>query len=279
MGLHDEARQASGTNSSHLADAFEVKDAVRHIDIRGRRGMPATPDSLAAKLGLGASRAQKLIANMETAGLVQSIGPGIRLSNAGRQLARQLMRVDPAFLNLPFLKIIGASPAAVLKSGGCCSGLTRLAITALQTVGIRASQITLYNRDDCTHCLIEVVFEGTAIAADPSYGIYYVDRRGRFIGMEHLREGKKPTLRSLPGCKATGYPDNPYYLFSFHKTRTANWTGSTWRRVTYACLRRLLGSRIDNVKVHPWFEWPQIILATAIAFFAFAANGVWLLLS
>ncbi len=75
-----------------LAGRARVEDALKHIHSREQRGPLATAESLAGKLALSVKRALDLISEMETGGLVQSTGPGVRLSADGRNLARRVIR-------------------------------------------------------------------------------------------------------------------------------------------------------------------------------------------
>ncbi len=83
---------ARWNRARELAERVRVEDALKHIHARELRGPLATPESLAGKLGLSVRRALELIAEIERGGLVQSTGPGLRLSTAGRQLARRVIR-------------------------------------------------------------------------------------------------------------------------------------------------------------------------------------------
>jgi hypothetical protein len=68
---------------------------------------------------------------------------------------------DPYFL-LPVLGPLGATPAAVIRKGGCCSGMSRLYITALHQLGVPAAQVTVYHAaGHAQHCLVEVDLEAS----------------------------------------------------------------------------------------------------------------------
>jgi DtxR family Mn-dependent transcriptional regulator len=75
-----------------LAERARVEDALKHIHAREGRGTLATPESLAGKLGFSVRAALALIATMEERGLVQSTGPGLRLTATGRELAVRVIR-------------------------------------------------------------------------------------------------------------------------------------------------------------------------------------------
>jgi len=75
-----------------LAQRALVEDALKHIHAREQRETLATPESLAGKLEVRIRQALDLIAEMEEGGLVQSTGPGLRLSRSGRQLALRVIR-------------------------------------------------------------------------------------------------------------------------------------------------------------------------------------------
>ena len=78
---------------------------------------------------------------------------------------------DPAPVAAVFAPL-GATPSAVLRQGGCCSGLSRLMILMLAELGIRARQITFYHREGhAQHCLVEARLADGPLIADPSYGI------------------------------------------------------------------------------------------------------------
>src|SRR5690348_15568307 len=48
---------------------------------------------------------------------------------------------DPRFIPIAALDILGGTPVSILRRGGCCSGLSRLYITGLATLGIKAAQV------------------------------------------------------------------------------------------------------------------------------------------
>ena len=75
-----------------LAQRALVEDALKHIHAREQREALATPESLAGKLQVSIKQALELIAEMEEGGLVQSTGPGLRLSRSGLELAVRVIR-------------------------------------------------------------------------------------------------------------------------------------------------------------------------------------------
>ncbi|UCC49812.1 MAG: metal-dependent transcriptional regulator [Gemmatimonadota bacterium] len=75
-----------------LAERVIVEDALKHIHARELRGTLATPESLAGKLDVGVRRALQLISDIQGRGLIQSTGPGLRLSPEGRKLALRVIR-------------------------------------------------------------------------------------------------------------------------------------------------------------------------------------------
>jgi hypothetical protein len=197
----------------------------------------------------------------------------LRLGGAIHGRVRRLPD-DPHFL-LPVLGPLGAAPGAVVGKGGCCSGMSRLYITALQLLGIDAAQVTLYHSSGhAQHCLVEVDFGDARLIVDPSYGFSYHRADGRPLGLDELRGGCTPHFRSLPGTAETQYPSNSYYDFRYAETRTANWTKSRLRRFAYAVLHRLTGGGIDTLRLHPLLEWPQLLLAAALVMLG--AGGVFL---
>lgn len=171
---------------------------------------------------------------------------------------------DPYFL-VPFLGPLGATPTAVIREGGCCSGMSRLYITALHQLGVSAAQVTVYHAaGNAQHCLVEVNLGSERVIVDPSYGFSYHDADGGPLGLEQLRRGCIPHFRSLPGTQETHYPRNDYYDFSYSHTRTANWTKSGVRRLAYRVLHRVTRGGIDTLRLHPLMEWPQLLLAAAL---------------
>jgi len=86
-GILDRLRQAR-----QLAQRALVEDALKHIHAREQRDTLATPESLAGKLQVSIKQALELIAEMEEGGLVQSTGPGLRLSRSGLELAVRVIR-------------------------------------------------------------------------------------------------------------------------------------------------------------------------------------------
>jgi hypothetical protein len=171
-------------------------------------------------------------------------------------------RQDPLFVSRVF-HIFGATPTAVLQSGGCCSGKARLYILGLDALGIRSAQITLYHVSGCAqHCAVEVAVNGDRMIVDPLYGLYYTDSRGLPLGLEDLQTGRQPTLQTLPFSTATAYPPYPYYDFDYGNTKTANWTCSMPRRTAYRLLHIVSGGGIDRFRVPAILEWPQILISS-----------------
>lgn len=74
------------------SDRVTVEDALKHIHARELRGTLATPESLAGKLRIRVKAALDLISRMEQGELIQSTGPGLRLSTAGRKAAIRVIR-------------------------------------------------------------------------------------------------------------------------------------------------------------------------------------------
>lgn len=172
---------------------------------------------------------------------------------------------DPVFLCRP-LEPLGATPMAVLRHGGCCSGLSRLYILALDVLGIQAAQVTLYHASgQAQHCLVEVTLQRERVLVDPMYGFYYRSPDGAPLGMDGLRSGCTPVFHAIPGSTCTSYPANDYYRFDYTATRTANWTATRTRRTAHRVLAAVTLGGIDTWRVPAALEWPQLILASALA--------------
>jgi hypothetical protein len=192
---------------------------------------------------------------------VESSAVKIALELAGVIHSRIPHERDPIFLPMPPFSSLGATPGSVLRIGGCCSGITRLYIVALQTLGIRAYQVTLYHESDTYHhCLAEVCLGRDKMLIDATYGFYYVDEKERPVSQRDLRKGKEPTFRKLPYSVNDSYPPHSIYRFNYRNTKTANWHMTSLRRRTYRVLNKISPSRIDYLKVPAMLEWPQIIL-------------------
>jgi hypothetical protein len=173
---------------------------------------------------------------------------------------------DHAFLGIEFLELIGATPGEVLRRGGCCSGLSRLYIIALRTLGIRAAQVTLYHESGVArHALVEVRIGTDRWIIDPTYGFHYVDDAGRPLGLAALRAGTAPHFRPLIEGGSRAYPCNEYYAFDYPRSKTANWTMTLGRRLTYPPLRLLTYGWIDTFRQPEFLEWPQLVLASGVA--------------
>lgn len=180
---------------------------------------------------------------------------------------------DHAFLGLEFPALLGATPGDVLRRGGCCSGLSRLYVIALRTLGIKAAQITLYHQSGVArHALVEVRLGTDRWIIDPTYGFHYVDGGGRPLGLAALRAGKTPHFRPLIENGSDEYPRNHYYAFDYPRSKTANWTMTLGRRLTYPPLRVLTAGWIDTVRQPGFLEWPQLVVAAAIAVAATCAS-------
>lgn len=172
---------------------------------------------------------------------------------------------DPRFIPIAALDFLGGTPVSILRRGGCCSGLSRLYITGLGTLGIKAAQVTLYHVAGLSlHALVEVSLGEQHVVVDPTYGFYYVDSRGGHISLDALRRGVKPQYRRLPQSSDENYPANDYYNWDFLCTKTANWTKTWIRRSAYRILKVLTVGRIDILRQSLWMEWPQIIVAVAV---------------
>ena len=187
---------------------------------------------------------------------------------------------DPVFLT-PLLASLGGSPTTILSKGGCCSGVHRLFITALDTLGIRAAQVTVYRRaDDAAHCLAQVTVESANILIDVDYGVWLHHPDGGPIDLAGLRSGLTPAIVPfvLDGkapyadsarTRSAGYPGGDYYRFDYRLTRTANWTETRLRGVLYAVLRPLTRGRVDCLMLPPILEWPEVLLAAGLCFATF----------
>jgi hypothetical protein len=166
---------------------------------------------------------------------------------------------------MPFLAPLGATPSAIIRHGGCCSGSSRLYILTLGALGIPSNQITVYHRSGrAQHCLVEVHLADEVLIADPCYGVFYTDAVGRTLGLEDLQSGTQVECRPAPGAIKPGYPANNYYDFDYKITKTANWTKSWQRRLAYWLLLGITNGSVDRLRVPPLLEWPQALLALAL---------------
>lgn len=189
---------------------------------------------------------------------------GTLLTLAGIIHSRVRRAVDPPFVPLPLLSELGATPLSILLRGGCCSGLSRLYILSLHTLGVRAGQVTLYHvSGKAQHCLVQVWLGDRPVLVDPTYGFYYVDAAGDLIGLRALLNGETPHFVRLPMSVQDAYPPNDYYNFAYAQTKTANWTKGPLRRSCYRMLCWLTHGHIDRVEQPPFFEWPQLMLASS----------------
>ena len=118
---------------------------------------------------------------------------------------------DPAFL-LPLLASLGGSPPTILKAGGCCSGVHRLFITALDTLGIRAAQVTVYRREDpaAAHCLAQVRTESANMLIDVDYGVCLQHPDGGPIDLAGLRSGVRPAIHPFVFDRQASYADGSF---------------------------------------------------------------------
>jgi hypothetical protein len=183
---------------------------------------------------------------------------------------------DPVFISR-ILAPLGASPVSVLKQGGCCSGTHRLFITSLDTIGIRAAQITVFRAANpaAAHCLAQVTTETENLLIDVDYGVWYKHPRGGSMDLLALRSGVTPVIERFATGEArfanssrtrtAGYPTNAYYHFDFILTRTANWADNAWKPALYAVLHRLTRGRVDCLLLPPLLEWPEVLLSAAFS--------------
>jgi transglutaminase superfamily protein len=179
---------------------------------------------------------------------------------------------DPPFLHRS-LAVIGASPSAVMRHGACCSGIARLYILALDSLGIPAAQVTLYHASgEAQHCLVEVVVDGVGQLIDPTYGVAFESRDARPLSLADVQAGQQPCLISIRDGGQSGYPPNDYYRFDYAQTKTANWTRAWPRRSAYAVLRHVMD--IDRLRVPVALEWPHVIVGCLVIFGAIGMNGL-----
>jgi hypothetical protein len=184
---------------------------------------------------------------------------------------------DPR-LEIPLFASLGASPSTILREGGCCSGVHRLFITSLDSIGIRAAQITVFRGADpaAAHCLAQVATDSANILIDVDYGVWLRRADGHPIDLFGLRSGLTPVIEPFvidrrayyadsPRTRPAGYPDKAYYRFDYQLTRTANWAETWMRRVLYPLLYRLTAGRVDCLLLPPILEWPEILLAAALS--------------
>lgn len=196
----------------------------------------------------------------------------------GREIFGTVKRgKDPVFLSR-VLAPLGASPVTILERGGCCSGVHRLLITSLDTIGIQAAQITVFRRADpaAAHCLVQVIADGANILIDADYGVWLHRADGQPLDLVALRSGEKPVIapfvldRTAPSADSTrtrpaGYPDDAYYRFDYELTRTANWAESRAKRALYSVLHPLTRGRLDYLLLPAILEWPEVLLAVALS--------------
>ena len=184
---------------------------------------------------------------------------------------------DPVYLS-PLFRALGGTASDLIARGGCCSGLSRLHMVALEARGIRANQIPVQPREGyAQHCLVEVHLPRGPACIDPLYGLHYTDAAGRPLGLEDLQSGVPVHCRPIPGARRSGYPANDYYAFDYRLTRTANWTRSWPRRAAYAALRAFWGERVNRMRVPQLLEWPQALLALLLVGLTCAGSGAVLL--
>lgn len=185
---------------------------------------------------------------------------------------------DPSFIPFPLLSSLGGTPIAILRRGGCCSGLSRLTILSLSELDLRAAQITLYHVSGrAQHALVEVCLDEGEMIVDPTYGFYYVGSKEKPLGMKQLRKGGQPIFRKLPHSTKDSYPPGGYYDFDFKNTKTANWTKSWIRKRIYRFGDKITKGRIDYFKLPPFLEWPQLILASVVGAIILISNLIILL--
>jgi hypothetical protein len=183
---------------------------------------------------------------------------------------------DPVFIS-SLLRPLGASPVTVLRHGGCCSGLHRLYITALDTLGIRSAQVTVLRRVDPAHahCLVQVAIGSTDFLIDVDYGVWMRHADGRPMGLIDLQHGIAPVIEPFvfgqvapyvgsTRTRAPGFPAVDYYNFDYELSCTANWAESALRRGVYAVLKPLTRGGIDRLLLPASLEWPELLLAFSL---------------
>ncbi|HXW74026.1 MAG TPA: hypothetical protein VEK10_04350 [Steroidobacteraceae bacterium] len=195
----------------------------------------------------------------------------------GRMIFADVKRRGRDPILIPLLAALGASPSTILRKGGCCSGVHRLFIACLDSIGIRSAQITVFRRKDpaAAHCLVQVAADGTNILIDVDYGVWLRQPDGRPIDLLGLRSGLTPVIEPFvldrkasyvdgQRSRPAGYPDREYYLFDYELTRTANWAETWMRRALYPLLHRLTAGRVDCLLLPPICEWPEVLVAAGL---------------
>lgn len=87
VGLHDRWRRIRRDSARALRE-----DALKHLLRAEGQGAPATIESVAGALGIGADRAAGLLEEWDRADLVEAAGGAIRLTPAGREAALHVVR-------------------------------------------------------------------------------------------------------------------------------------------------------------------------------------------
>jgi DtxR family Mn-dependent transcriptional regulator len=75
-----------------LTERVRIEDALKHLHNQEYLGKPASIETVAGALETSRARAVKLLAGLESRGLVRSDGSGLPLTDAGRAYARRVIR-------------------------------------------------------------------------------------------------------------------------------------------------------------------------------------------
>lgn len=75
-----------------MTDRVRMEDALKHLYKAELAGRTGTIESLAGALGVNRSRAVRIVATLESTGLMQTTGQGLILSDSGRDYALRIVR-------------------------------------------------------------------------------------------------------------------------------------------------------------------------------------------
>ena len=173
---------------------------------------------------------------------------------------------DPPFIPIRLLDILGATPVSILRRGGCCSGLTRLYITGLATLGIKAAQVTLYHAaGQAQHCLAEVSLGEQRVLVDPFVWVLLRGYSWNALSPPCAPPGgSSPNTEGFRTAPTRTTPRTTTTTLSFRTPRPPTGPRRRTRRTAYTILMVLTAGRIDTLRQPLWMEWPQLTVAAAV---------------
>jgi hypothetical protein len=192
---------------------------------------------------------------------------------------------DSYFL-LPFFSFLRPTPLQVIENGGDCADRSRLVIALLRRRGISASKWALYNpKGESVHAVVQADVETGEMVADPLFGIWFPKPDGGYYDIAELRGDPNILAQRVRALRAEGLEPGADHLegynfseYAYTNARTINWKKSPLMFLTYRLLRKLMGTRVDELHRPAFVEEPPLMVIYGAAAIELFIILTWLLL-